>query len=159
MIRDTLAPRPLRISAALIGVAGTLALAGCSTAAADTTDAASTEASSSADSSTDTSTGTAGAAYADGTYTASGSYQTPETVETIEVTITLADDIITAVEVSGDPQASESERYQSEFIGGIDDEVVGQNIDDISVDRVAGSSLTSGGFNDAIDAIKDEAAA
>ena len=159
MIRDTLAPRPLRISAALIGVAGTLALAGCSTAAADTTDAASTEASSSTESSTDTSTGTAGAAYADGTYTATGSYQTPETVETIEVTITLADDIITAVEVSGDPQASESERYQSEFIGGIDDEVVGQNIDDISVDRVAGSSLTSGGFNDAIDAIKDEAAA
>lgn len=159
MIRDTLAPRPLRISAALIGVAGTLALAGCSTAAADTTDAASTEASSSTESSTDTSTGTAGAAYADGTYTATGSYQTPETVETIEVTITLADDIITAVEVSGNPQASESERYQSEFIGGIDDEVVGQNIDDISVDRVAGSSLTSGGFNDAIDAIKDEAAA
>ncbi|MDO8384230.1 MAG: FMN-binding protein [Microbacterium sp.] len=159
MIRDTLAPRPLRISAALIGVAGTLALSGCSTAAADTTDAASTEASSSTESSTDTSTGTAGAAYADGTYTATGSYQTPETVETIEVTITLADDIITAVEVSGDPQASESERYQSEFIGGIDDEVVGQNIDEISVDRVAGSSLTSGGFNDAIDAIKDEAAA
>lgn len=159
MIRDTLAPRPLRISAALIGVAGTLALAGCSTAAADTTDAASTEASSSTESSTDTSAGTAGAAYADGTYTATGSYQTPETVEKIEVTITLADDIITAVEVSGDPQASESERYQSEFIGGIDDEVVGQNIDDISVDRVAGSSLTSGGFNDAIDAIKDEAAA
>lgn len=161
MIRDALAPRPLRarpvrVGAALIGVAGTLALAGCSTAAADSTDAASTEAS--AGTGTSTGSGSTGTGYADGTYTATGSYQTPETVETIEVTITLADDVITAVEVSGDPQASESERYQSEFIGGIDDEVVGQNIDDISVDRVAGSSLTSGGFNDAIDAIKDEAA-
>ena len=166
MIRDALAPhplraRPIRVGAALIGFAGTLALAGCGTAAADTTDAATTEPSSSTESSTDTSTGTgaSGAAYVDGTYTATGSYQTPETVETIEVTITLADDVITAVEVSGDPQASESERYQSEFIGGIDDEVVGENIDDISVDRVAGSSLTSGGFNAAVDDIKAQAAA
>ncbi|WP_396641756.1 FMN-binding protein [Microbacterium sp.] len=153
MIRDTLAPRPprarpIRTGAALIGVAGTLALAGCSTAATDSTDTAGNDGS-----------GTSSAPYVDGTYTATGSYQTPETVETIEVTITLADDVITAVEVSGDPQASESERYQSEFIGGISDEVVGENIDDISVDRVAGSSLTSGGFNDAIAAIKDEAAA
>ena len=35
---------------------------------------------------------------------------------------------------------------------------VGKDIDEISVSRVAGSSLTSGGFNQAIDAIKSEAA-
>jgi uncharacterized protein with FMN-binding domain len=153
MIRDTLAPRSLRVGAALVGVAGTLALAGCSTAATGTTDAPNTDTSASADSSSG-----GGAGYQDGTYTASGSYQTPETVEQIEVTITLADDIVTAVEVTGDPQASETERYQSEFIGGIQDEVVGKNIDDLSVDRVAGSSLTSGGFNQALDVIKGEAA-
>jgi uncharacterized protein with FMN-binding domain len=158
MIRDTLAPRPLRarpirVSAALIGVAGTLALAGCSSAATGTTDAPKTDASASSGAST-----TDGASYKDGTYTASGSYQTPETVEKIEVSITLADDVVTAVEVTGDPQASETERYQSEFIGGIEDEVVGKNIDDLSVDRVAGSSLTSGGFNQALDVIKGEAA-
>jgi hypothetical protein len=45
------------------------------------------------------------------------------------------------------------------FIGGIADEVVGKDIDEISVSRVAGSSLTSGGFNDAIEQIKAEAAA
>jgi uncharacterized protein with FMN-binding domain len=153
MIRDTLAPRSLRVGAALVGVAGTLALAGCSTAATGTTDAPNTDTSASSDSSSGD-----GAGYQDGTYTASGSYQTPETVEQIEVTITLADDIVTAVEVTGDPQASETERYQSEFIGGIEDEVVGKNIDDLSVDRVAGSSLTSGGFNQALDVIKGEAA-
>jgi uncharacterized protein with FMN-binding domain len=153
MIRDTLAPRSLRVGAALIGVAGTLALAGCSTAATGTTDAPNTDTSAPADTST-----AGGAGYKDGTYTASGSYQTPETVEQIEVTITLADDVVTAVEVTGDPQASETERYQSEFIGGIQDEVVGKNIDDLSVDRVAGSSLTSGGFNQALDVIKGEAA-
>jgi uncharacterized protein with FMN-binding domain len=161
MIRDTLAPRPLRVGAALVGVAGALALAGCSSPAADA-DSAGSAPSSSADSTPDTSSGDstgADGAYADGTYSASGSYSTPETVEKIEVTITLADDVITAVEVKGDPQAAESKEYQSRFIGGIEDEVVGQKIDDISVDRVAGSSLTSGGFNQAVDAIKDEAAA
>lgn len=146
MIRDTLAPRPIRIGAAVVGVAGTLALAGCSGTATGATDGGGSG------------SGADAVTYQDGTYTASGSYQTPETVEQIEVTITLADNVVTAVEVTGDPQASESRRYQSEFIGGISDEVVGKNINDLSVDRVAGSSLTSGGFNDALEEIKAEAA-
>ena len=87
-----------------------------------------------------------------------GGYQTPESVEQISVTVTLEDDVITAVEVVGDPQKSESEKYQGEFIGGISDVVVGRDIDEISVSRVAGSSLTSGGFNQAIDKIKQQAA-
>ena len=95
--------------------------------------------------------------YADGTYTASGSYQTPETVETISVTLTLDNDVITEVNVIGDPQARETQQYQGQFIGGISDVVVGKNIDEISVSRVAGSSLTSKGFNSAVDKIKSEA--
>jgi uncharacterized protein with FMN-binding domain len=150
MIRPA-ASRPLRYTAAFVGVAGTLALAGCGAATADTA----TE----TDSSTSTSTGGASGSYADGTYTASGSYVTPESVETIEVSLTLEGGVVTDVEVTGDPQARESQDYQSRFIGGISDEVVGVNIDDLAVDRVAGSSLTSGGFNEAVEAIKDEAAA
>jgi uncharacterized protein with FMN-binding domain len=102
--------------------------------------------------------GSASESYADGTYSAEGSYATPETVETITVTLTLADDVVTAVEVVGDPQKSESEEYQGRFIGGISDEVVGKRVDELSVSRVAGSSLTSGGFNEAVEAIKTEAA-
>ena len=105
------------------------------------------------------SAGASGSAYTDGTYTADGSYQTPESVEKISVTVTLQDDVITAVSVSGNPQKRESEEYQSKFIGGISSEVVGKSIDEISVSRVAGSSLTSGGFNQAIETIKAEAAA
>ena len=63
------------------------------------------------------------------------------------------------MEVTGDPQKQESEEYQAKFIGGIAEAVVGQDIDEISVSRVAGSSLTSGGFNQAIEAIKADAAA
>ncbi|PVW06187.1 hypothetical protein DEA06_01140 [Microbacterium sp. Gd 4-13] len=163
MIRTTAVPRPVRAGGALVGVLGMVALAGCAgttTPAADAeeTTPATTAPSSSAATGTDTGS-IVGSAYTDGTYTAEGSYSTPESVETVEVTITLESDVVTAVEVTGDPQAAESKRYQSEFIGGISDEVVGKLVDDVSVSRVAGSSLTSGGFTKALQTIKSEAAA
>jgi uncharacterized protein with FMN-binding domain len=146
----TTAPRSLRTGAALVGIAGTLPLAGCAGAADG----------SSGSNGSDGSNAAAGdGTYTDGTYTAEGTYQTPESVETISVTVTLQNDVITDVQVAGDPQARESQDYQSQFIGGIADAVVGKDIDQISVSRVAGSSLTSGGFNDAIETIKSEAAA
>ncbi|MDU0346690.1 hypothetical protein RWH44_13385 [Microbacterium sp. KSW2-29] len=168
MIRTTAVPRPVRIGTALLGVACIVTLAGCSggttdaaapaesaaAPAASSTPSASAEASA-ATGSGSSSTGT----YTDGTYEATGQYATPESVETIDVTLTIAGDTVTAVEVTGDPQAAESKRYQSEFIGGIQDEVVGKKLDEISVSKVAGSSLTSGGFNKAVDAIKTEAKA
>ena len=143
----------LRTGTAFVGIAGALVLAGCSgTADAETSTDESTTSSSSGSSTT-------AGEYTDGTYTAEGSYQTPETVETISVTLTLEDGTVTAVEVTGDPQARESEQYQGQFISGIADEVVGVSIDELSVDRVAGSSLTSGGFNKAVESSKEQAAA
>lgn len=145
----TTVPSPVRKGAAVVGVAGLLVLAGCSGTA---------DAEGDADADT-TGSGSESAEYADGTYTAEGSYQTPETVETISVTLTLADGVVTEVEVTGDPQAPETEQYQGQFIDGIGEEVVGVAIDDIEVSRVAGSSLTSGGFNAAVDDIKEQATA
>ena len=155
MIRTTV-PTSVRKSAALVGVAGLLVLAGCS-GTADAEDQ-------STDSGTDTSTestdsGASTGDYSDGTYTADGSYQTPETVESISVTLTIADGVVTEVEVTGDPKARETEQYQGQFIDGISDEVVGKSLDELNVSRVAGSSLTSGGFNEAVDSIKEQAAA
>ena len=132
----------MRTGATLSAVAGIVLLAGCSPTGGGDDDAA----------------GSSAPAYADGTYTADGTYNTPESVETISVTVTLEDDVITDVQVEGDPQKSETEQYQGQFIGGISEVVVGQDIDEIAVSRVAGSSLTSGGFNDAIESIKAEAA-
>lgn len=136
-----------RTATALLGTAGALVLAGCSGSAGadlvrpDTspviTDAV--------------------APYADGTYTAEGSYRNPETIETISVTLTLQDDTVTDVEVTGDPIVPEAKKHQAEFIGGIADAVVGKKLDDLQVDRVAGSSLTGDGFNQAVARIKDEA--
>ncbi|MFS0854546.1 FMN-binding protein [Microbacterium sp. 179-I 3D4 NHS] len=154
MIRTTV-PTSVRKGSALVGMAGLLVLAGC---AGGTDGAGSTG----ADSGSDTgSTGGSDASgtYEDGTYTADGSYQTPETVETISVTLTLADGVVESVEVTGDPQARETEQYQGAFIEGIADEVEGKPIDELNVSRVAGSSLTSGGFNAAVESIKEQAAA
>lgn len=155
MIRTTV-PTSVRTGSALLGIAGLFVLAGCSgTADAEApADSAGTPSSGSSSSGGDA-TGT----YADGTYTAEGSYQTPETVEKISVTLTLADGIVTDVEVTGDPQAPESRQYQGQFIDGIAEQVDGKALDDLNVSRVAGSSLTSGGFNQAVKAIKEQAAA
>lgn len=154
MIRTALASRPARAGAALTAAAGIALLAGCAPGDSSVAD----------DTPADSGSGPTGVdagagSYADGTYTADGSYATPESVETIRVTVTLEDDVITSVEVTGDPQKRESEQYQGQFIGGIAEVVEGQDIDEIEASRVAGSSLTSGGFNDAIEKIKAEAAA
>jgi uncharacterized protein with FMN-binding domain len=97
------------------------------------------------------------AAYADGTYTADGSYQAPSGTESITVEVTLADDKITDITVT--PQATDptAKGHQAEFVDGIAEQTVGKDIDTLNVTRVSGSSLTSGGFKIAIEAIKEQA--
>ncbi|GAA3212150.1 hypothetical protein [Microbacterium terregens] len=162
MIRTAARSRPIRVGATVVAVAGAFALAACSPtdAPADAETAAPEPRSTTtaAPVSPDAAPSPADSTYADGTYTAEGSYATPESVETVVVTVSLEDDVITDVTVAGEPQKRESEEYQGRFIGGIADVVVGKDIDEISVSRVAGSSLTSGGFNQAIETIKSEAA-
>ena len=157
MIRTTV-PTSVRKGSALLGIAGLFVLAGCSSTP-DSADPSTGSDEPAGSNSSESSGGDATGTYADGTYTADGSYQTPETVEQISVTLTLADGVVTEVEVTGDPQAPETEQYQGQFIDGIADEVVGKPIDELNVSRVAGSSLTSGGFNDAVESIKEQAAA
>ncbi|MEY2847584.1 MAG: hypothetical protein RI885_249 [Actinomycetota bacterium] len=140
-----------RTTAALLGgVSLTLGLAGCSTPST-ATDGGSTD---------EPSTGsTTSGDYADGTYSATGDYQSPGGAESIEVELTLADNVVTEVTVVGNATSGNGQRYQTEFEDGIADVVVGENIDELAVDKVAGSSLTSDGFNDAVEKIKADAAA
>lgn len=105
------------------------------------------------------SSGSAAGDYADGSYTAEGQYQSPNGTESVEVTVTLENDVVTSVEVVSGATNPQSKFYQGQFIDGIADKVTGVDIDQLKVDRVAGSSLTSGGFNAAIEQIKADAAA
>lgn len=173
MIRTTAVARPrmtpVRTGFAAASVLGVAVLAGCSgtaeaDATADTTPSPTTSASatpSTTPSATASETAAAPATtYVDGTYTADGTYVDGGGVaETVTVTIRLAGDVVTAVDVTGDAASPQSRQYQQAFIGGIAGEVVGKDIDDLSVSRVAGSSLTSGGFNDALEMIKADAGA
>ena len=95
--------------------------------------------------------------YTDGTYTETGSYQSPAGPEEVGVTLTLEADVVTAVEVEPMPDNPTTTMYQERFAGGISDAIVGKKLDELAVDKVAGSSLTSGGFNDATSKIKSEA--
>lgn len=95
----------------------------------------------------------------DGTYSATGSYQTPGGQESIGVTVTLAGGTITDASVTQQGKTGEAEEYQSKFASGFKAQVVGKKIDEVSLSRVAGSSLTPNGFNDAIDDIENQAAA
>ena len=95
--------------------------------------------------------------YADGTYSATGSYSSPGGRESIGVTVTLENDIITSVQLENEADSPTSRDFQESFIEGVVSLVTGVNIDDADVDQVSGSSLTSRGFNEALDSIKEEA--
>lgn len=133
-----------RAAFALGGLSVAATLVGCAPASAPASPAAGDA---------PTSTGS----YADGEYSATGEYQSPGGPESIEVTVSLEGNVVTDVTVTGNATAGNALRYQTEFEEGIAAEVVGVNIDELAVDKVAGSSLTSDGFNDAIAQIKADA--
>ncbi len=95
--------------------------------------------------------------YKDGTYTADGSYRSPGGTEGVGVTLTLKNDVITKVTVVSKANDPMSTRYQGMFIAGISDVVVGKKINEIKVSKISGSSLTAGGFNDAVVKIEAQA--
>lgn len=146
-------PRTALLSLAGAGLLGTLA--GCAggaeaaPSAAPRADPSSTPATPAA--------GTGGT-YADGTYEEDGSYRSPGGEESITVSITLADDVVTGVTVTPHATSGNAKQFQTQFAGAIAGQVVGKPIDSLDVSRVAGSSLTSQGFNAAVEAIKADAA-
>jgi uncharacterized protein with FMN-binding domain len=141
-----------------LSLAGTVA--GCAPAATQTKPAPSSDNSSaSATTPSDTSSSLAGSGsqYQDGTYSADGTYVSPNGTETVGVELTLASGTVTAVNITQHPSNPNTRKFQGEFAGGIASQVVGKSIDELNVSKVAGSSLTSGGFNQAVEKIKSEA--
>jgi uncharacterized protein with FMN-binding domain len=99
--------------------------------------------------------GARGSRYADGTYTATGWYGGQPS--SIDVTVELEDGRIADVEVTTHATDPTSLDFQTRFAEAIPDVVVGRPIDELRVSKVAGSSGTPDGFNDALDRIKAEA--
>jgi uncharacterized protein with FMN-binding domain len=99
--------------------------------------------------------------YKNGTYTASGSYTSPGGRETIDVALTIANDTVTAVNVTPHPDNPTTSQYQNRFKNGVSGRIVGKKVDNakisISDGNVNGSSLTLRGFNQALELIKSQA--
>lgn len=97
------------------------------------------------------------AGYKDGSYSADGNYVSPNGTETVGVTLTLAGGTVSDVQITQHPSNPNTRKFQGEFAGGIQSQVVGKSLEEIKVSKVAGSSLTSGGFNQAVEKIKVDA--
>lgn len=133
-------------------VVGTIALKPKSS----TTDTGTSTPSSSTQSDTTGSPKTTGP-YKDGTYSATGRYSSPGGNEEIAITITIQNGVATETSASAIAADRESREYQNDFVASYKTQVVGKAIDEILLSKVAGSSLTSTGFNRALETIKTQA--
>ncbi|MFF1251301.1 hypothetical protein ACFVYC_02220 [Pseudarthrobacter sp. NPDC058329] len=138
-----------------LSLAGTVA--GCAPSAAESSPAASAGSAAATTSAGASPLATSGGTYKDGTYSADGNYVSPNGTETVGVELTLAAGTVTAVNITEHPSNPNTRKFQGEFAGGIASQIVGKNINELNVSKVAGSSLTSGGFNQAVELIKSEA--
>lgn len=155
---------PLRKSL-YVGLAG-LSIIGTAAACAPTADSPSAEtpatqnsgqASTTSPTSSNAAGTPAGSTYKDGTYSADGTYTSPNGQEKVGVELTLAADKVSAVNITTHPSNPNTKKFQGEFASGIAAQIVGKSIDELNVSKVAGSSLTSGGFNEAVENIKSQA--
>ena len=97
----------------------------------------------------------AGSSFADGTYDATGWYGGQPS--SIGVRIALKDGVIASVRVTPHATNSTSLDFQKRFAEAVPALVVGKRIDQVKAGRLAGSSGTPKGFNDALERIKQEA--
>ncbi|WP_432082748.1 hypothetical protein [Streptomyces sp. WAC 04229] len=135
-------------TAAMLGLSAGAVLVGCSSPDDPDTPPSTSASRSAAPTAT-------GSGYADGTYSADGEYGTQDS--SIGVTVTLDQGVITQVEVAPHATNETSRDFQDRFADAAPEAVEGRPIDDVRLDRLAGSSGTPDGFNDALAKIKAEA--
>jgi uncharacterized protein with FMN-binding domain len=146
-----------RIAAVGGGLIGIAALAGCAPSASGSGAAAADDSAASSSSSSSSSAATAD--LKDGSYTETGHYQSPAGDSTVAVTVTLKSGTIAAVSVVPKTQDPTAQQYEKQFASGIGAVAIGKPITGLQVGAVSGSSLTSQGFEKALDEIRTKAAA
>jgi len=93
-----------------------------------------------------------------GNYSYEVSYATPPGVTPLTANFTLENDMITAVSLAGNPQHQTSIQYQKLIQDELNTLIVGQDYEMVAAlpNKVAGSSLTPGGFNKALEQLQAE---
>jgi uncharacterized protein with FMN-binding domain len=150
--------RSTALATAVTG-AGLLAvgLAGCSAADAAQGSSAASSAPSTAAASSGADAGST--SFKDGTYTELGRYTSPGGPSAVDVTLTLQGGVVKAVKVVPKAENPTAAGYESQFASGVGAKVVGKRITELDVTVVSGSSLTSRGFDAAVEAIQAKAKA
>ncbi len=93
-------------------------------------------------------------AYRNGRYTVTGRYLTPGGAESIGVEMTLEHGSVTAASVQVEAKSPTARQFQMQFASRYAARVVARPSADLGVSRVAGASLTSVGFDDALEQIR-----
>jgi hypothetical protein len=95
--------------------------------------------------------------YQDGTYTTNVTYITPKRATYgMNVSLTLNQDIITGATIVY-TDGAEKDPNAAKFEAAYKTQIIGKDIDTISLSRVGGASLTTNAFNDAVANIKADA--
>ncbi len=139
----------------LVSVAITAALSACTASAGTPPSNAGPSSATDSSDHTRAAPDSGAADYVDGQYSADGQYG--GLPSSIGVTVTLTDDHVTAVNVTPHATDPTSLDLQKRFAAAVPTVVVGRNIDEIEVDRIAGSSGTPQGFNAALQKIRAQA--
>ena len=92
--------------------------------------------------------------YRNGLYSAVGHYATPGGDESIGVTVQVVNQQITGVDVRVEAASPTARQFQEQFRTRILSAVLSKDLASAKVSRVAGASLTSVGFNDALRRIR-----
>jgi hypothetical protein len=97
--------------------------------------------------------------FRNGTYLARTTYKTPDRdTYTMDVSVTVANDVITATDITFDSRALR-DSYVKRFDSSYGSTVIGKDLGTVSLSRVAGASLTTNAFNNALASIKSQAGA
>jgi uncharacterized protein with FMN-binding domain len=97
------------------------------------------------------------ATYKDGTYTADSNFSTPGGRDNIALTLTIKDGVIADTSAKTMPPDNESVQFDQDFLDAYKKFVVGKSLSQVQVSRVAGASLTTQGFNNALEQIANQA--
>lgn len=90
-------------------------------------------------------------------YSAEEVYFVSNNKYTIDVTLGVKDGVVTTADVNyGNKETGYEHPLQEKFDGAYSKLVIGKKLEEISLSRVAGASLTTKAFNDAVDKIKSE---
>ncbi|SMQ58159.1 hypothetical protein SAMN06295909_0114 [Plantibacter sp. VKM Ac-1784] len=95
--------------------------------------------------------------YKDGDYTATGWYGSLPSHQ--DVTLSIAGDTVTAVTITTPAEDETSLGYQQRFTAALPAAIIGRELADLDVDRLAGASGCSEGFMDALAKVRADAIA